>query len=1117
MQKKILFIAFLICSVIGNAQTNKTFQYKFAPQEGLVKKVEKLFRDEICLNGKWQFQPVTIKKGSTFEEIKSPEKPSVLAWEKTPIKIPSPWNVNGFTNGTGGDFKAFLSYPKAWEKEKAGWLRKTIKVPSDWDGNRIILHFEAVAGYAKVFVNGNVVGDHFDAFLPFNFDITEHAKAGQELEVLVWVAHGKLLNDPGKYGRRNYVAGSFWGIYIAGIWQDVYLQKKPAVYVSDTYVKPWVEKDELELEVTVTNTSKKAKKVNLVADVYEWINKAGKSVIETPEVKWELGKKKELSFELKKQSVPANSSKIFTISTKVGGKLKTWTPDSPNLYGLTVSLNKKKTQIDLDYTRFGWRQFNIKGTEFQLNGKAFEVRGDSWHFMGVPQMTRRYAYAWFQMLKDSNANGVRLHAQVYPRFYLEMADEMGICILDETAIWSSDGGPKIDSEQYWEACREHVKNMVLRDRNYASVMGWSVCNETLPVTKHVFHAPQKLIDRNVEEINKWVAITRKYDPTRTWISGDGETQAKTDLPTVIGHYGGKNAMKDWSTQGKPWGIGETGMAYYGTPSQVAKVNGARAYESQLGRMEGLAGEAFDNISMQRNLNASYVSIFNLAWYGLRPLGLGLKDITKAPTDSDGIFFQKYVEGVPGYQPERLGPYTTTFNPGYDANLPLYESWPLLEAVKAAFADDYKSKENIWGKETSGKVKVGKAAAKNNIVWLTSKENSKLKASFEDLAVLFGELSTTGEQLIFIEGNHPPKTTKKLLKKLKKAAEKGSTILLWGATEKSKELVEALSTGAISFHKRNATSYIIKKEHSIVNDESSESFYFSELTKKTVSTVAIGGEWMKKAELILEACNTDWHKWNYQGEDVKTAKVYRSEREAKPAGNVIARQKIGKGEVIVSTVDYFVLGSQLKGNIRGIIDNLGGEFKGKTKDLPPALNKDYVLENALYLGAIRNKIGGIENVFRNDPISEKEFTEVKIGTKTENMYWDVASAQEKGIWDFMKMRPRIKRDAVVYLSFWMYSPRSLTDLLIEPNMPRLDMHFGMDDALALSVNGKVVKEWPHKGGLVEDQYKYEGVPLEKGWNHVLIKVGQAGGGWSTKVRFSSTKPEFMKKIKSAVVR
>ena len=90
-----------------------------------------------------------------------------------------------------------------------------------------------------------------------------------------------------------------------------------------------------------------------------------------------------------------------------------------------------------------------------LNGEPYALHGDSWHFMGIPQMTRRYAWAWFTAIKGMNANAVRPHAQVYPRFYLDMADEMGICVLNETANWASDGGPKLDSDLFWK----HPKNI----------------------------------------------------------------------------------------------------------------------------------------------------------------------------------------------------------------------------------------------------------------------------------------------------------------------------------------------------------------------------------------------------------------------------------------------------------------------------------------------------------------------------------------------------------------------------------------------------------------------------------------------------------------------------------
>ena len=78
-----------------------------------------------------------------------------------------------------------------------------------------------------------------------------------------------------------------------------------------------------------------------------------------------------------------------------------------------------------------------------------------------------------------------------------------------------------------------------------------------------------------------------------------------------------------------------------------------AYELARLAREGIAVEAYKHLLNQRKYDASYRSVFNLVWYGLQPLPLGLADTTKPPTLDDGIFFPPLVEGKPGVQPERV--------------------------------------------------------------------------------------------------------------------------------------------------------------------------------------------------------------------------------------------------------------------------------------------------------------------------------------------------------------------------------------------------------------------------------------------------------------------------------
>ena len=83
----------------------------------------------------------------------------------------------------------------------------------------------------------------------------------------------------------------------------------------------------------------------------------------------------------------------------VSDELRFWTPECPNLYALLLSLKVKKQNLDVKYERFGWREWTLNGTVQCLNGKPYQLRGDSWHFMGIPQMTRRYAWRFVLMHK----------------------------------------------------------------------------------------------------------------------------------------------------------------------------------------------------------------------------------------------------------------------------------------------------------------------------------------------------------------------------------------------------------------------------------------------------------------------------------------------------------------------------------------------------------------------------------------------------------------------------------------------------------------------------------------------------------------------------------------------
>ncbi|HVE15129.1 MAG TPA: glycoside hydrolase family 2 TIM barrel-domain containing protein, partial [Chthoniobacterales bacterium] len=447
-------LSILALAALGfSATAAVNFPGVFAPSENYTKPAEEPFRQSVSLNGNWQFQPIALPDSFREGQDPTPTLPPADAskWEKTPIRIPSPWNVNSFADkdGLGGDFRAYPSYPKEWEKIKMGWLRRTFSVPAAWSGRRIMLHFQAVAGKAEILVNGKKAGENFEIFLPFDLDVTDLVKPGADNELLVGVLKASLLDEKGEHGRRTYQAGSFWGQHAAGIWQDVFLVAEPNVRASNVFVQPKVDSDTLAAEVTLKNDSNSEAEVSVGAQAFPWISKAGKDVLTAPLPSSELGPQSALSLAPVTAKIPAHGETTVTLQASVKGRLKLWAPGTPNLYGLVVQTSQGGKPVDSKYTRFGWRQFTFKGTDMLLNGKPIVLHGDSWHFLGIPQMTRRYAWAWFTALHDANLNAVRLHAQPYPTFYLDVADEMGIMVLDESAVWASDGGPKLDDPRYW--------------------------------------------------------------------------------------------------------------------------------------------------------------------------------------------------------------------------------------------------------------------------------------------------------------------------------------------------------------------------------------------------------------------------------------------------------------------------------------------------------------------------------------------------------------------------------------------------------------------------------------------------------------------------------------------
>jgi len=600
-------------------------------------------RKEICLNGYWDFSCET----DSLEKVPS-------NWEVTQILVPSPFNVNRFAGGypkhsaderfyvSGGDFRLFPEYPMHWDDAKRGFYKRNLFIPAESKGKRLFLRFQAVACHSVFYLNGKKLHEDMEAFLPIEIEITDHVEYGKDNELIVGAELSSELKyrDENNRHRLDYPVGSFWGDQVAGIWQDVWLYERPMEYVNDIFAISDVYKRTLDIRYEYTGDND----LNVEFFLTPWGQEQAESrkILSTPcdgkEVTWHYKE----------------------------GDVELWDFEQPNLYNLTARLYRNDTLVDEKTIRIGFRTFTAEGNRFILNGRPINLTNDSWHYMGFAVQTEEYARSYYRMARDCNVNIVRLHAQPFPSFFFHIADEMGMLLVSESAVWASHCNFSYNSD-FFENSKKHVERLVLRDRNHPSVVMWSVENECIPAYKVCGSKFIKDVADLEAKLYDMCTVVPPLDPSRL-ISCDGTGDLGGRLPVNSLHYPGYNCP---THREKPITIGEMGSMYYSTPDNVCMELGEKTLESFNGRLEAVGLDAFNNLIGQRKW-AAQICVFNLIWYGLTPL----------PFEDRLLTYDDYT--APGIKPSRITPYLRTLNAGAQDNLPEYIPNPVWELTREAY-------------------------------------------------------------------------------------------------------------------------------------------------------------------------------------------------------------------------------------------------------------------------------------------------------------------------------------------------------------------------------------------------------------------------------------------------
>jgi beta-galactosidase len=418
------------------------------------------------LNGLWKFNWVDWPQKRPVNFYKT--NYDVSGWGD--IKVPSCWQIEGY--GTPyysnynyifqKDFPRVMSTPPVnftayQERNPVGSYRKNFEVPADWDGRRIFLTFDGVDAGFFLWINGKKVGYSVNSRNAAEFDITKYVKPGNNMvavEVYRFTT-GSYLEDQDMFR-------------LSGIFRNVTLWSSAQEHIRDYFIKttfdPQFRNAKMQVSTKVKNYGTSAVAARkLKIDLYDG----------TTLVQGVSGQ----------QDVPAlkpGEEVVVTAEIPVSAPQK-WTAETPKLYTTVLSLKEGSAVIEQLSSKTGFRQIEIKGRVFTVNGVPIKLKGvnrhenwpDDGHAVTEEQMVKD-----IMLIKQANCNHVRTcHYSDDPRWY-ELCDEYGIYLVAEANVESHGAWDEFNEEPRIKAAliernRANVENF----KNHPSVIIWSLGNE----------------------------------------------------------------------------------------------------------------------------------------------------------------------------------------------------------------------------------------------------------------------------------------------------------------------------------------------------------------------------------------------------------------------------------------------------------------------------------------------------------------------------------------------------------------------------------------------------------------------------------------------------------------
>jgi beta-galactosidase/beta-glucuronidase len=371
------------------------------------------------------------------------------------------------------------------------WYRRTFETPDQWTGKRVLLHFGAVDYKAVVWVNEKYSGEHSGGHTPFGLDITALLGPGQNTITV-------RVEDPptDRYlprGKQHWEpeSASIFYTRTTGIWQTVWLEAVGQSYLERVQIDPT-------LNGGVTFDARIARPADDV-QFFATVRQNGRVLAVS--MAQPLGTRATAGVVIRDPHL--------------------WSPDSPNLYDVTLELRRGEEVLDRAESYFGFRSIAVQDGRVMLNGNPIFLKmvldQGYWPETNITPPSDEAIRDDIRLTKEMGFNGARKHQKIEDPRYLYWADKMGLLVSAEMA------NAYLYDPTYVGQFTNEWMEAIERDYNHPSIIMWVPLNESWGV-------PNLADARQRAHMRAMYHLTKSLDPTRLVIDNDGwEHTETTDL------------------------------------------------------------------------------------------------------------------------------------------------------------------------------------------------------------------------------------------------------------------------------------------------------------------------------------------------------------------------------------------------------------------------------------------------------------------------------------------------------------------------------------------------------------------------------------------------------------